>query len=73
MRKTKGSKGSVARKTASKSRRISAIMVEKGMPGVRIAKLEDKMGIRAIPVAELELQDVKVPEGMASRQQRWLC
>ena len=47
----------------SKSRRISAIMVEKGMPGVRIAKLEDKMGIRAIPVAELELKDVKVPEG----------
>jgi butyryl-CoA dehydrogenase len=46
----------------SKSRRISALMVEKGMPGVRIAKLEDKMGIRAIPVAELELKDVKVPE-----------
>ena len=45
----------------SKSRRISAFMVEKGMPGVRIAKLEDKMGIRAIPVAELELKDVKVP------------
>jgi butyryl-CoA dehydrogenase len=39
----------------SKSRRISAILIEKDMPGVRIAKLEDKMGIRAIPVAELEL------------------
>ncbi len=47
---------------ASKSRRISALMVEKTMPGVRIAKLEDKMGIRAIPVAELELKDVRVPE-----------
>jgi butyryl-CoA dehydrogenase len=46
----------------SKSRRISAILIEKDMPGVRIAKLEDKMGIRAIPVAELELKDVKVPE-----------
>jgi butyryl-CoA dehydrogenase len=46
----------------SKSRRISALMVEKGMPGARIAKLEDKMGIRAIPVAELELRDVRVPE-----------
>src|SRR5258706_4354439 len=45
----------------SKSRRLSAFMVEKGMPGVRIAKLEDKMGIRAIPVAELELKDVKIP------------
>jgi butyryl-CoA dehydrogenase len=46
----------------SKSRRLSALVVEKDMPGVRIAKLEDKMGIRAIPVAELELKDVKVPE-----------
>jgi len=46
----------------SKSRRISAILIEKGMPGVRIAKLEDKMGIRAIPVAELELKDVRVPD-----------
>jgi len=45
----------------SKSRRISALLIEKDMPGVRIAKLEDKMGIRAIPVAELELKDVKVP------------
>jgi butyryl-CoA dehydrogenase len=45
----------------SKSRRLSAFMIEKSMPGVRIAKLEDKMGIRAIPVAELELKDVKVP------------
>ena len=45
----------------SKSRRISALLVEKDMPGVRIAKLEDKMGIRAVPVAELELKDVKVP------------
>jgi len=46
----------------SKSRRISAILIEKGMPGVRVVKLEDKMGIRAIPVAELELKDVRVPE-----------
>ncbi len=46
----------------SKSRRFSAFLVEKTTPGVRIVKLEDKMGIRAIPVAELELKDVRVPE-----------
>ncbi len=45
----------------SKSRRISALLVEKDMPGVRIAKLEDKMGIRAVPVAELALENVRVP------------
>ncbi|MHC4821920.1 MAG: acyl-CoA dehydrogenase family protein, partial [Planctomycetota bacterium] len=47
----------------SRSRRISAFMIEKDMPGVEITKLEDKMGIRAIPVAELKLTDVKVPAG----------
>ena len=47
---------------ASKSRRISAFLVEKGTPGARIAKLEDKMGIRAIPVAEIELKNAAVPE-----------
>jgi butyryl-CoA dehydrogenase len=45
----------------SKSRRISAFLVEKGTPGFRVAKLEDKMGIRAVPVAEIELRDVSVP------------
>jgi alkylation response protein AidB-like acyl-CoA dehydrogenase len=46
----------------SKSRRISALLVEKDMPGVKILKLEDKMGIRAVPVAELGLENVSVPE-----------
>lgn len=46
----------------SKSRRISAFIVEKGTPGFEVIKLEDKMGIRAIPVAEIRMTDVKVPE-----------
>jgi alkylation response protein AidB-like acyl-CoA dehydrogenase len=47
----------------SKSRRISALMVEKGMPGFRIGKVEDKMGIRCIPVVEIHFDDCRVPAG----------
>ncbi|HET9251754.1 MAG TPA: acyl-CoA dehydrogenase family protein [Candidatus Eisenbacteria bacterium] len=45
----------------SKSRRISALMVEKGMPGFRIGKVEDKMGIRAVPVVEIHFENCRVP------------
>ena len=43
----------------SKSRRISAFMVEKGMPGFSIGKVEDKMGIRAVPVVESHFNGVR--------------
>jgi alkylation response protein AidB-like acyl-CoA dehydrogenase len=46
---------------ASKSRRISAFIVEKGTPGFSIKKVEDKMGIRAVPVVESHFDDVRVP------------
>ncbi|MGE5176088.1 MAG: acyl-CoA dehydrogenase family protein [Hyphomicrobiales bacterium] len=45
----------------SKSRRISAFLVEKGTPGFRIGKVEDKMGIRCVPVVELHFEDCRVP------------
>jgi len=45
----------------SKSRRISAVMVEKGTPGFRIGKVENKMGIRCVPVVELEFENCEVP------------
>jgi butyryl-CoA dehydrogenase len=45
---------------ASKSRRISAFLVEKGTPGFSIGKIEDKMGIRCVPVVETVFKDVKV-------------
>jgi butyryl-CoA dehydrogenase len=45
----------------SKSRRISAILVEKGTPGFTIEKIEDKMGIRAVPVVETHFDNVRVP------------
>jgi len=46
----------------SKSRRISAIVVEKGTPGFSIAKIENKMGIRTVPVVETHFDHVRVPK-----------
>lgn len=46
----------------SKSRRISAIVVEKGTPGFSIGKVEDKMGIRTVPVVETHFDRVRVPK-----------
>ncbi len=44
----------------SRSRRISAFIVEKDMPGFSIGKVEDKMGIRAVPVVETVFDGVEV-------------
>ncbi|MBM3988559.1 MAG: acyl-CoA dehydrogenase [Planctomycetes bacterium] len=46
----------------SKSRRISAIVVEKGTPGFSVKKVEDKMGIRTVPVVETHFDNVRVPK-----------
>ncbi len=43
------------------SRGISGFVVRKDDPGLRIGKHEDKMGIRAIPVVELELENLRIP------------
>ncbi|MCP3920749.1 MAG: acyl-CoA dehydrogenase [bacterium] len=48
--------------STSKSRRISAIMVEKGTPGFTVKKVEDKMGIRCVPVVETHFDGVRVPK-----------
>jgi len=45
----------------SKSRRISAFIVEKGTPGFTIGKVEDKMGIRCVPVVEIHFDNCRVP------------
>src|SRR5215470_15223923 len=47
---------------ASKSRRISAFLVEKGTPGFSIGKVEDKLGIRCVPVVETHFDNVRVSE-----------
>ncbi|MGH7162328.1 MAG: acyl-CoA dehydrogenase family protein [Planctomycetota bacterium] len=46
----------------SKSRRISAFILEKDLPGYAVGYIEDKMGIRCVPVGELELHDCRVHE-----------
>jgi butyryl-CoA dehydrogenase len=43
------------------ARGISAIVVEEGMPGYRVGKNEDKMGIRCVPVVEIHLENCRVP------------
>jgi acyl-CoA dehydrogenase len=40
---------------------MRAFVVESGTPGLRVVKLEHKMGIRASDTASLVLQDVRVP------------
>ncbi len=47
---------------SSKSRRISAIVVEKGTPGFSVQKIENKMGIRTVPVVETHFDHVRVPK-----------
>jgi butyryl-CoA dehydrogenase len=44
----------------SKSKRISAFMVPKGTKGMYVAKVEDKMGIRCVPVVEMLFKECKV-------------
>jgi butyryl-CoA dehydrogenase len=43
-------------------RGISAFVVEKGMPGFTVGKVEEKMGLRASDTAELIFDDCRVPE-----------
>jgi len=41
---------------------ISAFIVEKGFPGFRVGRIDDKMGLRGSDTAELIFQDCAVPE-----------
>ncbi|MDW7679773.1 MAG: acyl-CoA dehydrogenase [bacterium] len=45
-----------------KTRGISAFLVEKGTPGFKVGKLEDKLGIRASNTAELIFEDCAIPK-----------
>jgi alkylation response protein AidB-like acyl-CoA dehydrogenase len=44
-------------------RRLSCLLVERGMPGFSVSRLEHKMGIRGSPTAELVFDAVRVPAG----------
>ena len=45
-----------------KAKGLTAFLIEKGMPGFKIGKKENKMGIRASETAELVFEDCKVPK-----------
>jgi alkylation response protein AidB-like acyl-CoA dehydrogenase len=45
-----------------RARGITAFLVEKGFPGFRIGKKEEKLGIRASPTAEIVFDGCEVPE-----------
>jgi len=50
-------------------RGISCFIVERGMPGVKIGKVFDKMGIRSSMVSEVKFDNVRVPaENMLGRR-----
>ncbi|MFI4947833.1 MAG: acyl-CoA dehydrogenase family protein [Alphaproteobacteria bacterium] len=42
---------------------ISALVIEKGTPGLSVVRLEDKMGLRAQPTAALAFDGCRVPRG----------
>ena len=44
-------------------RGISAFIIEKGTPGFRPGKKEDKMGLRASDTAEVVMTDCRIPKG----------
>jgi butyryl-CoA dehydrogenase len=48
---------------AKGTRGISAFILEKGMPGFRVGKKEEKMGIRGSATCELIFENVQVPVG----------
>ncbi|MGQ9604271.1 MAG: acyl-CoA dehydrogenase [bacterium] len=46
----------------AKGKGISAFIIEKGMPGFKVGKKEDKMGMRASDTSELIFEDCRVPK-----------
>jgi butyryl-CoA dehydrogenase len=46
-----------------KHKGLSMMIMEKGMPGFSVGKVEDKLGIRGSSTVELVFEEVKVPKG----------
>ena len=51
-----------ARPSAAQKKKLSAFIVDKGSPGLRIGKVEKKMGLKASSTAELVFEDCLVPK-----------
>lgn len=43
--------------------KLSAFLVEKGFPGFRVDKIEEKMGLHSSPTVMISLEDCRVPVG----------
>jgi alkylation response protein AidB-like acyl-CoA dehydrogenase len=43
-------------------KRISAFIVERGTPGLRVSKMYDKLGVRASDTAALKFENLRIPE-----------
>ncbi len=52
----------MARTSGEGNRGISTFILEKGMPGLKMGKKEEKMGLNSSHTMEVILDDVKVPE-----------
>lgn len=53
---------------------MSAIMVDRGTPGLSLGKAEDKMGIRAASVSKVIFEDCRVPRSnLPGREGVTLC
>jgi len=50
-----------AAETKAEKKRLNAFIVEKNSPGLRISKIEEKMGLHSSPTAEIILEDCQVP------------
>ncbi|MBL7175408.1 MAG: acyl-CoA dehydrogenase family protein [Desulfobacteraceae bacterium] len=50
-------------KVAKKALGISAFIVEKGTKGLSIGKIEDKMGAKSSPMADVIFEDCRIPKG----------
>jgi alkylation response protein AidB-like acyl-CoA dehydrogenase len=51
-----------ATEPAQRKSGISAFIAEAGMPGLRIGRIEDKLGMRASETAALYMEDLRIPD-----------
>lgn len=52
----------VSETSSENKKRLNAFIVDSDSPGLRVSKIEEKMGLHASPTAELVLEECRVPE-----------
>jgi len=50
-----------AKTKKDKEKKVSAFIVDKDTPGLRVTRIEEKLGLHASPTAELSLEDCSIP------------